>query len=85
MIAHMAFLAIQVSGCSLTFDNPESVKLGHCNLIEEIMIDKNELIHFSGVAIGQASTMVFIGAMYFLFFCFLKFLSNNVLLHSQAV
>ncbi|KAM3374172.1 hypothetical protein P3S68_012886 [Capsicum galapagoense] len=41
-----------------TFDNPESVKLGHCKLIEEIMIGEDKLIHFSGVELGQACTIV---------------------------
>ncbi|VVA25755.1 PREDICTED: T-complex 1 [Prunus dulcis] len=45
-----------------TFDNPESVKLGHCNLIEEIMIGEDKLIHFSGVELGQACTIVLRGA-----------------------
>jgi T-complex protein 1 subunit beta len=31
-----------------TFDNPETVKLGHCKLIEEVMIGEDRLIHFSG-------------------------------------
>ncbi|KAK1261565.1 T-complex protein 1 subunit alpha [Acorus gramineus] len=41
-----------------TFDNPESVKLGHCKLIEEIMIGEDKLIHFSGVEMGLASNYV---------------------------
>jgi T-complex protein 1 subunit beta len=45
-----------------TFDNPESVKLGHCKLIEEIMIGDDKLIHFSGVEMGQACTIVLRGA-----------------------
>ncbi|KAL6524898.1 T-complex protein 1 subunit beta [Orobanche minor] len=45
-----------------TFDNPESVKLGHCKLIEEIMIGEDKLIHFSGVEMGQACTIVLRGA-----------------------
>ncbi|EEF52813.1 chaperonin containing t-complex protein 1, beta subunit, tcpb, putative [Ricinus communis] len=45
-----------------TFDNPESVKLGHCKLIEEIMIGEDKLIHFSGVEMGQACTVVLRGA-----------------------
>ena len=31
-----------------TFDSPETVKLGHCDLIEEIMIGEDRLIKFSG-------------------------------------
>lgn len=49
-----------------TFDNPESVKLGHCKLIEEIMIGEDKLIHFSGVEMGQACTIVLRGARYIL-------------------
>ncbi|XP_022751809.1 T-complex protein 1 subunit beta-like isoform X3 [Durio zibethinus] len=45
-----------------TFDNPESIKLGHCKLIEEIMIGEDKLIHFSGVEMGQACTVVLRGA-----------------------
>ncbi|KAI8561766.1 hypothetical protein RHMOL_Rhmol04G0367100 [Rhododendron molle] len=45
-----------------TFDNPESVKLGHCQLIEEIMIGEDKLIKFSGVEMGQACTIVLRGA-----------------------
>lgn len=47
-----------------TFDSPESVKLGHCKLIEEIMIGEDKLIHFSGVEMGQACTIVLRGARY---------------------
>ncbi|KAK4752719.1 hypothetical protein SAY87_021517 [Trapa incisa] len=45
-----------------TFDNPESIKLGHCKLIEEIMIGEDKLIHFFGVEMGQACTIVLRGA-----------------------
>ncbi|GBG61417.1 hypothetical protein CBR_g20448 [Chara braunii] len=45
-----------------TFDNPESVKLGECKVIEEIMIGEDKLIHFSGVAMGEACTIVLRGA-----------------------
>nr|GFB24524.1 T-complex protein 1 subunit beta [Tanacetum cinerariifolium] len=47
-----------------TSDNPESVKLGHCKLIEEIMIGEDKLIHFSGVEMGQACTIVLRGASF---------------------
>lgn len=47
-----------------TFDNPESVKLGHCKLIEEVMIGEDKLIHFSGVEMGQACTIVLRGASF---------------------
>ena len=59
-----------------TFDNPESVKLGHCDLIEEIMIGEDKLIHFSGVAMGQACTIVLRGARYLLLIYYLKPLSS---------
>lgn len=36
-----------------TFDHPELVKLGHCKLIEEVMIGEDTLIHFSGVEMGK--------------------------------
>lgn len=31
-----------------TFDAPESVRLGKCKLIEEVMIGEDKLIKFSG-------------------------------------
>jgi len=45
-----------------TFDNPNDVKLGHCKLVEEIMIGEDKLVHFSGVACGEACTIVLRGA-----------------------
>ncbi|KAL8973967.1 MAG: hypothetical protein Q9197_001796 [Variospora fuerteventurae] len=45
-----------------TFDHPELVQLGHCDLIEEIIIGEDTLIKFSGVAAGQACTIVLRGA-----------------------
>lgn len=45
-----------------TFDDPGNVKLGRCKLIEEIMIGEDRLIHFSGVALGEACTIVLRGA-----------------------
>ena len=45
-----------------TFDHPESVKLGDCDLIEEVIIGEDTLIKFSGVAAGQACTIVLRGA-----------------------
>ena len=32
-----------------TFDMPDSVKLGRCDLIEEVMIGEDRLIKFSGL------------------------------------
>ena len=34
-----------------TFDNPEAVKLGKCDLIEEIIIGEDKLLKFSGMNI----------------------------------
>merc|ERR1711939_255717 len=45
-----------------TFDHPEQVKLGHCDLVEEVIIGEDTLIKFSGVAAGQACTIVLRGA-----------------------
>ncbi|KAJ3180348.1 T-complex protein 1 subunit beta [Gaertneriomyces sp. JEL0708] len=45
-----------------TFDHPEMVKLGHCDVIEEIIIGEDRLIKFSGVAAGEACTVVLRGA-----------------------
>jgi len=45
-----------------TFDHPELVKLGQCDLIEEIIIGEDKLIKFSGVAAGEACTIVLRGA-----------------------
>jgi T-complex protein 1 subunit beta len=45
-----------------TFDTPEGVKIGHCDLIHEITIGEDKLIKFSGVAVGEACTIVIRGA-----------------------
>ncbi|CAF2316895.1 unnamed protein product [Rotaria sp. Silwood2] len=45
-----------------TFDTPNKVRLGKCNLIEEIIIGEDKLIKFSGVAQGEACTVVLRGA-----------------------
>ena len=47
-----------------TFDHPDLVKLGHCELIEEVIIGEDTLIRFSGMATGggQACTIVLRGA-----------------------
>ncbi|KAK2195916.1 bifunctional TCP-1-like chaperonin intermediate domain superfamily/Chaperonin TCP-1 [Babesia duncani] len=45
-----------------TFDTPESVKLGHCESIEEVMIGEDKLIRFAGCARGGACTIVLRGA-----------------------
>lgn len=53
-----------VSGGEITstFDSPELAKLGHCDLIEEIIIGEDKLIKFSGCAAGEACTVVLRGA-----------------------
>lgn len=45
-----------------TFDNPESVRLGTCELIEEIIIGEDTYLKFSGVSAGEACTIVLRGA-----------------------
>ncbi|KAK6637126.1 T-complex protein 1 subunit beta [Polyplax serrata] len=45
-----------------TFDHPELVKLGHCDVIEPLMIGENTLLKFGGVALGEACTIVIRGA-----------------------
>ncbi|XP_043267361.1 T-complex protein 1 subunit beta [Venturia canescens] len=45
-----------------TFDHPEMVKLGKCDLIEQVMIGEDTLLRFSGVALGEACTVVIRGA-----------------------
>uniref|UniRef100_A0A7S0UYV1 CCT-beta n=1 Tax=Polytomella parva TaxID=51329 RepID=A0A7S0UYV1_9CHLO len=56
-------LALVLGGeIASTFDHPEDVKLGGCKLIEEIMIGEDRLIHFTGVASGEACTIVLRGA-----------------------
>ncbi|CAG0920628.1 unnamed protein product [Notodromas monacha] len=45
-----------------TFGHPELVKLGKCDLIEEIMIGEDKLLKFSGVPLGEACTIVLRGA-----------------------
>lgn len=45
-----------------TFDHPDLVKLGHCKLMEQIMIGEDTLIKFSGLPCTLASTIVLRGA-----------------------
>lgn len=45
-----------------TFDSAVKTKLGTCKLIEEIMIGESTLLRFSGVALGEACTIVIRGA-----------------------
>uniref|UniRef100_A0A8C8DHD8 CCT-gamma n=1 Tax=Oryzias sinensis TaxID=183150 RepID=A0A8C8DHD8_9TELE len=67
-IEHADFAGVErlalVTGGEITstFEHPELVKLGQCKLIEEVMIGEDTLIHFSGVAMGEACTVVLRGA-----------------------
>ena len=45
-----------------TFDHPELVELGKCDLIEEIMIGEDKVVRFSGCQSGEACTIVLRGA-----------------------
>lgn len=45
-----------------TFDNPNMVRLGECELIEQVMIGEDTLLRFSGVKLGEACTIVIRGA-----------------------
>jgi len=45
-----------------TFDHPDLVRLGRCDLIEEIIIGEDKMIKFSGCAAGEACTVVLRGA-----------------------
>ncbi len=45
-----------------TFDHPELVKLGHADLMEEIMIGESKLTRFSGCAGGAACSIVLRGS-----------------------
>lgn len=45
-----------------TFGNPEKVKLGTCDLIEEVLIGEDVMLKFTGVPLGEACTIVLRGA-----------------------
>jgi T-complex protein 1 subunit beta len=45
-----------------TFDRPDLVSLGECDLIDEIMIGEDRLIRFSGCKSGTACTIILRGA-----------------------
>lgn len=45
-----------------TFENPALVKLGECDVIEQVMIGEDTLLRFSGVKLGEACTIVIRGA-----------------------
>ena len=67
-IEHADFVGVErlalVTGSDIasTFDHPELVKLGHCDLIEEVIIGEDRLIRFSGVKAGESCTVVLRGA-----------------------
>ena len=45
-----------------TFGNPDLVKLGKCDLIEQVMIGDETVLRFSGVPMGEACSIVIRGA-----------------------
>ncbi|XP_014237938.1 T-complex protein 1 subunit beta isoform X1 [Trichogramma pretiosum] len=45
-----------------TFDNPDLVKLGRCDCIEQVMIGEDTIMRFSGVPLGEACTIIIRGA-----------------------
>jgi T-complex protein 1 subunit beta len=45
-----------------TFDSPEDVTFGKCDLIEKVIIGEDELLRFSGVPKGEACSIVLRGA-----------------------
>jgi len=45
-----------------TFDSPDTVKFGTCDLIEEVMIGEDRLLRFSGVPTGEACSIVLRGS-----------------------
>lgn len=45
-----------------TFDRPDLVNLGECELIDEIMVGEDKLIRFSGCKSGTACTIILRGA-----------------------
>jgi T-complex protein 1 subunit beta len=67
-IEHADFVGVErlalVTGGEVvsTFDHPELVKYGHCDLIEEVIIGEDTMIKFSGVGAGEACTIVLRGA-----------------------
>jgi T-complex protein 1 subunit beta len=56
-------LALVLGGeITSTFDSPDTVRLGECKSIEEVMIGEDKLLKFSGVKLGEACTVVLRGA-----------------------
>lgn len=54
--------ASRVADIVSTFDSPESVRLGECEKIEEVMIGEDKVLRFSGCKGGAACTIVLRGA-----------------------
>jgi len=67
-IEHADFDGIErlalVTGAEIvsTFGNPELVRLGKCDLIEQVQIGGETLLKFSGVPLGEACSIVLRGA-----------------------
>ena len=67
-IEHADFDGIErlakVTGAEIvsTFEHPEKVTIGSCELIEEILVGESKMIKFSGVSAGKACTIVLRGA-----------------------
>jgi len=61
-LRHLNVFVLAGGEIASTFENPGNTKLGSCKLIEEIMIGEDKLIHFSGVEMGAACTIVLRGA-----------------------
>lgn len=67
-VEHADFVGVErlalVTGAEVvsTFDKPESVRLGHCDTVEEIMIGEDTLLRFSGLPKKEACTIALRGA-----------------------
>lgn len=67
-IEHADFVGVErlaaVTGGEIvsTFDHPEMVQAGACDVVEEVMIGEDRLIRFGGVAAGSACSIVLRGA-----------------------
>lgn len=62
MLLEIVFIQYLGGEIVSTFDNPEKVKIGKCDLIEQITIGEDSLLRFSGVQLGEACTVVLRGA-----------------------
>ena len=45
-----------------TFDHPELVRLGECDVVEEVLIGEERMIRFSGAKLGEACTIILRGS-----------------------